>query len=140
MLVGVASVALNVTLNLLLVGPLQHGGLALATSAASIFGVAAMLWLLRRRLGHLGGRAIVSSLWRVLLSSGIMALAVEVTRRRAEVAWPGTGVAVQAARLLAEVGVGALVYGACALALGVPEMRLLLDFGGRAVRRLAVRA
>ena len=140
MLVGVASVALNVALNLLLVGPLKHGGLALATSAASIFGVVAMLWLLRRRLGHLGGRAMVGSLWRVLLASGVMALAVEGARRWAEAAWPGTGVAVQAARLLAEVGVGALVYGTCALALGVPEMRLLLDFGGRAVRRLAPRA
>ncbi len=65
---------------------------------------------------------------------------MEGARRRAEAAWPGTGVAVQAARLLAEVGVGALVYGACALALRVPEMRLLLDFGGRAVRRLAAGA
>jgi putative peptidoglycan lipid II flippase len=48
-------------------------GIPLATSLVNIAGTAALLLLLRPRLGTLGGRAIVSSYARIVLASGLAA-------------------------------------------------------------------
>jgi len=69
---GVAAVAVNIALNLVLVRYLAHGGLALATSLAALVGCLLLLYLLRRRLGHIGG-------WRLLQEVGKMSTAVLVT-------------------------------------------------------------
>ena len=49
-LVGFVSVAVNVVLALLLMWPLQHVGLALASSLSSYVNLLGLCWLLRRRL------------------------------------------------------------------------------------------
>ncbi|MGE5587971.1 MAG: murein biosynthesis integral membrane protein MurJ [Clostridia bacterium] len=54
MIVGAASVGINIGANLLLVGTLKHGGLALGTSLAGVFGVGVLLWRLRSRVRALG--------------------------------------------------------------------------------------
>lgn len=59
--IGIYSMILNTVLNLLLMGPLQHGGLALATSLAALFNVAMLIYYLRKRLGLMGGRKILRS-------------------------------------------------------------------------------
>ncbi len=69
---GAAALALNIVCNLLLMGPLQHGGLALATSISSFFNLALLIWLLRKRLGHIGWRSILSSMGKVSLASVVM--------------------------------------------------------------------
>jgi putative peptidoglycan lipid II flippase len=51
----VAAVAVNIILNLILVRWLAHGGLALATSLAALVSCLLLVYLLRRRLGHIGG-------------------------------------------------------------------------------------
>ncbi len=72
MKVGVWAMLLNIVLNIALMGPLKHGGLALATSLASIFNVVALLYLLKKRLGRLGGRQILNTTARISLSTAIM--------------------------------------------------------------------
>jgi len=57
-------------------GPMKHGGLALATSLSSIFNAAVMVHLLKKRLGRLGGKKIVRSLVKLVLAAAVMALAV----------------------------------------------------------------
>jgi len=74
--VGVFSMLLNIILNLILMGPLKHGGLALATSIAALFNVIILIYFLRKRLGLMGGRKILSSTIKLLLASGIMAIVV----------------------------------------------------------------
>ena len=49
-----------------LMGPLAHGGLALASSLGGYVNVALLLWVARRRLGRIGGRAMRASLARTL--------------------------------------------------------------------------
>ena len=49
---------LNLILNLIFMGPLEHGGLALATSISALFNVIALTYCLRKRLGLLGGKKI----------------------------------------------------------------------------------
>jgi putative peptidoglycan lipid II flippase len=61
-----------VTLSLLLMGPMQHAGLAAATTAAAIAQLVALLWLLRRRSGDLGMAEVTASAFRVLAASAVM--------------------------------------------------------------------
>jgi len=55
-----------------LMGPMQHAGLALATTAASIAQLGALLWLLRRRTGELGIPEISGSLVKIIAASAAM--------------------------------------------------------------------
>ncbi|MBI5197266.1 MAG: polysaccharide biosynthesis C-terminal domain-containing protein, partial [Nitrospirae bacterium] len=72
MIVGVAAVAVNILFSLLLMGPLQQGGLALATSLSSAFNFGVLVWILRRRLGHLYLRKTLDSVGRMVMASLLM--------------------------------------------------------------------
>jgi len=72
--VGIFSVLLNVALALALMWPLAHGGLALASSCAATFNLLFLLRLLKRRLGSLGGRPLLGSLWKTGVGSGCLAV------------------------------------------------------------------
>ena len=74
--IGIYSMILNIILNLILMGPLKHGGLALATSIAALFNVILLIHFLRKRLGLLGGRKILLSTIKLSFASGIMAIVV----------------------------------------------------------------
>ncbi len=67
-----------VVLSLSLMGPMQHAGLALATTAAAIAQLGALLWLLRRRTGPLGMAEINGSLVRILVASALMGAVIWV--------------------------------------------------------------
>jgi putative peptidoglycan lipid II flippase len=65
------SVALNLGLNLLLMRPLGHLGLALSASVTAIANFAQLSFYLRRRLGPLEGRRMLRTLTRVLAATAI---------------------------------------------------------------------
>jgi putative peptidoglycan lipid II flippase len=113
-------------------GPLAHTGLALATAIANAANLAGLMWLLRRRLGGLGGRALAASVLRVGAASAFMAAVVAAVAYLADWgpagAWPA-----RYARPLAGVLAGALAYLAAARLLGLAEMGELW----RALRRRA---
>jgi putative peptidoglycan lipid II flippase len=73
--VGCCAVCVNVFFDLILMGPLQHGGLALATSLASIFQIMLLIYLLRHKVGRIGFAVIAHSLVRIGLSTAAMAVA-----------------------------------------------------------------
>ena len=73
---GFWAVGLNIVLNLILVRYLAHGGLALATSIAALANCLLLAYYLRRRLGHLDGRRILSSTGKFAAASLAMGLAV----------------------------------------------------------------
>lgn len=77
--VRVAMLALlcNIVLSLSLMGPLQHGGLALATSIATMLNVSILLIFLVRKIGHLNWSAIANSLLR---TAGASLLVVIICR------------------------------------------------------------
>ncbi len=70
--VGIYSMLINIVLNLILMGPLQHGGLALATSLAALFNVVVLMYFLRKRLGLLGGKKILRSTIKMSIAAGAM--------------------------------------------------------------------
>ncbi len=65
-----------VGLSLALMGPMQHAGLAAATTAAAVTQLVALLWLLRRRSGPLGLTEITSSALRISAASAVMGAVV----------------------------------------------------------------
>jgi putative peptidoglycan lipid II flippase len=83
-LVAAAAVLVNIGLSLVLMGPLAHGGLALATAIASCVNFAVLVVVLRRRVGPFGGR-------RVARSAG---LAVVASAPAAAIGWGVSGAAI----------------------------------------------
>ncbi len=67
---------LNVIFSLLLMKPLLHGGLALASTLSALVNMLLLLWFLRRKIGPFGGRAISLCGFKALIASLPMALAV----------------------------------------------------------------
>ncbi len=55
---------INIVLNLILMGPLAHGGLALATSLSAMINFLSLLYLIQNRLGKLDTKKILLSLSR----------------------------------------------------------------------------
>jgi putative peptidoglycan lipid II flippase len=126
------SVALNLVLNLALMGPLHHLGLALSTSITAIANFLQLAFYLRRKVGPLEGRRMIGTLARVTVASVIAlapsALAIVWLRGR----WHG-GVAQEAA-LVAGSLASAIVLGYFAMrALRVAELGALED-AARAIR------
>lgn len=70
--IGLVAVAANVILNLILMGPLQHRGLALATSLSAILNFSLLLFILRKRIGRIDGKRILNSHLKVLLASSTL--------------------------------------------------------------------
>jgi len=71
-----ASILANVLLGIILMKPLDHGGLALATSLASILNLGLLVRALRMKLGSLGWRSIAHSICKSSICSVIMGLGV----------------------------------------------------------------
>src|SRR5438094_7107066 len=134
-LVAVVALAANIALSLLLMGPLRHAGLALATALSAILNMGLLVVFLARRLGAFGWEAILRSHARVLLAS----VPIVVT-----CLWvAGLGVWAQpeawaAKTIMLIVGIGISVAGYVTVhaLLGSDELDFLWDL----VRRKLVRA
>ncbi len=75
---AIASFVVNVALCILLVGPLSYGGLALATSISGIVNVVILCFILKKRLGSFGGRAIIASALRSISAAALMGAVLAV--------------------------------------------------------------
>ncbi|MCM0082497.1 murein biosynthesis integral membrane protein MurJ [Geomonas sp. Red32] len=73
---ALAAFVLNLLFSLALMGPMKHGGLALASSLSALGNMLLLLWFLRRKVGHFGGRAIILSAVKGIAATVPMALAV----------------------------------------------------------------
>ncbi len=125
--VKIASIALvvNVILGIVLMGPMRHNGLALATSLSSMLQLVLLIMVLRERLGRLDWQGISRSVGKTLAGSAAMGVAV----------WWLAGVLVAGhsvpfARLLfglaACIGAGVLLYVGISVLFKSQEMRGLL--------------
>jgi putative peptidoglycan lipid II flippase len=124
----VASGALlaNFLLARLLMGPLNIGGLALASTLAVSGEVLALLWILRRRMGGIDGRALALTLGRAVLGALVMGVTVNASLSALA---PLTAGLSERLALVVELGVSAIaglaVYWLVVLALGSQEVRAL---------------
>ncbi len=73
---AVISILANLLFGLVLASMMGQSGIALALSLSAIVNLALLLLLLRKRLGNLGGKKIVASVSRTVISSTLMGFAV----------------------------------------------------------------
>jgi putative peptidoglycan lipid II flippase len=133
--VGVISIIINVVLNFALIGPMGHGGLALAYSVAGLFMMVALLYLLRRKIGSFDGRALLISFTRSLLASVIMGLVVYFTAVYLESVLDMTSKLNQIIQAVTGIGLGVGVYGTFALAFRSEEALLAWNIFSRRFHR-----
>ncbi len=133
--VGARSVALSLGLGLLLVGPMEERGLALAAAVTAWVNLAILVWIARRRLRLRGmRRAGATALRAAALSAGAVAAAYAAARGTLDLAGDAS-LAARAAVLAAGVLAGAAAFALPALLLRVPEavaLREALRRGPRA--------
>lgn len=115
--VKMGSAAANILLAFLLIGPLSYGGLALSNSLAVSGEVLVCLFILRRRLGGVEGRRILSTLARVVVASAFMSAAVA-----AVMFWGRQGGSGAFGLVALGGGLGVLVFVSVALLLRVGEL------------------
>ncbi|RJQ85519.1 MAG: murein biosynthesis integral membrane protein MurJ [Desulfobacteraceae bacterium] len=122
---AVLSIAVNLLLGLILMGPMQHDGLALALSLASIFNLGLLTAALRRRLGALGGRGICVSAGKSALCAAAMGVCVW-----AETLWllpaAGKGIALLPGVAACALS-GAFIFILLARAMKLAELQILVD-------------
>jgi len=122
MRIALATVALNLALNLVLIWPLREAGLALATAITALLQTLVLALLLRRRSTEPGARALVPPVLAVLAISACMGGAVLLT----QALLPGDSWARTLLRLGAATGAGGIAYGLLAHLTKRPELRWLL--------------
>jgi putative peptidoglycan lipid II flippase len=120
-LVSVVSVLVNLGLNIALVRVMGFRGLALGTAIAAIFNAVVLLWLLRRRLGGIGGRRLLETLGKIALASAAMGLAAHLTLQWLEALLPGGGEIDKGVRVFASIAVALVVLAAAAKLLRIRE-------------------
>lgn len=72
--IAVLGVISNLIFSLILMGPLKHGGLALANSLAAGLSLFLLTLILRKRIGRIDGTRILRSLQKIFLGSAFMGL------------------------------------------------------------------
>jgi putative peptidoglycan lipid II flippase len=70
--IAIAAMVLNALLNIILMQFMYVGGLALATTISAVFNMAALVYLLRQRIGSLGARQIWASTQKVMFAAVVM--------------------------------------------------------------------
>jgi putative peptidoglycan lipid II flippase len=119
-----------------LVRTIGFQGLALGTSIAAIVNASLLLALLRRRLGGLEGRRLLTTLVKVTASSTVMAGAAVAMLRAMERSAPGPGLAAQAIRLGVTIGVSLAALAVMARVLGVEAFGDAVEMANSRVRKL----
>ncbi len=117
-LIGGATLGLNIVLSLALVRPLRHGGLALANALATTIEMIGLLLALRWRLKEIEIGQLLTSTSRIALAAGLMGLAVMGFLR---VTAPSQPIISAAGGIL----LGASVYFMLSLLLGSEESALI---------------
>ena len=117
---------LNVLLNLLLISPLKHSGLALATSISMMCNMIILLVLLRRRIRGLEGKMILASFWKVCVVSVVMAGGVYFILEGIPPLARVSAIACEIIRMSAAIGTGGLIFFLLTYLLRMEESKILL--------------
>ncbi|SHE66887.1 murein biosynthesis integral membrane protein MurJ [Desulforamulus putei] len=130
------TVVVNLIFSLLLIGPLKHGGLALANSIASLVNTAMLTWFLNKRIPGMLNAGVVKFLLQTSLATAAMAAAA----RGVDAAMAGLlapyGTLGLAAQVGAGISAGLLVFVAAVFLLKMEEAALVTLYAGKFLRRL----
>jgi putative peptidoglycan lipid II flippase len=131
---AVISLLANIILSVLLMGPMRHGGLALATSLASGLNLMLLVLALKKRLGRIGGRDILQSAVKSTMSAALMGTMILFVTK-----WVAPQTVSGSWYLLTLVGggvaVGAVFYLGVAWLFKCPEVVTAIDMVKTSLRR-----
>jgi putative peptidoglycan lipid II flippase len=121
--IGLLAVALNLGFNVVLMGPLQHVGVALSTALAAWVNALLLAWVLLRRRAYVMDRRARRALPRILAAAAAMGVAVAAL---GFVLPAGADSIARALRAAVLIGVGAAVFLGAGLALRAFDPREVL--------------
>jgi putative peptidoglycan lipid II flippase len=130
-LISMSTIGATVLLYFPLMRLYQHTGLALAVSIGSVMNFGALFWMLRRKIGGLGGRKLLDSGLRILAASAVAAAVAAGVARAVKSA---VGLDHVAGRILVvglALAAASLVYLGMCLLLRVQELKPLLGWVAR---------
>ncbi|MEG2074484.1 MAG: lipid II flippase MurJ, partial [Angelakisella sp.] len=129
---SIITLVLNTIFNLILLKPMAHSGLALATSLSGIVTLIMLTVSLRRRIGQLGLKCFFISLFKMLLATCGMSAAIVPVYGAMFALTQSIAIALTVA-----VGCGIIIYGLLNILLRTREMGIVVVgiaeklFGGR---------
>ena len=135
-LISIASVMLNLALNLVLVSVLGYRGLALGTAIAAMFNAVVLLVLLGRRIGGLEGARVGTALLKIVVASAVMGAAALATSRWLEAIVPGEQWYLRMTQVFGAIVAGVIVLIGGARLLRISELDAAVS---RIARRVARR-
>jgi putative peptidoglycan lipid II flippase len=124
--VAVAAMLANIAFSLALMGPLKHGGLALALSLASTLQLCMLIVLLRKRLEGIDGRVVMGSMVRSFLSSLIMGACIYLLTSKILAGRSTQSIFGLTTGLLVTIAAGVIIYVISAKVLGSKEVSYLM--------------
>lgn len=122
---AVISVVVKVVLSVILMQWLDHGGLALSTSLASMLNLGLLVWALRIKLGALGWRNIAESVCKTMICSVTMGAVVWITALYIIPSGEGNIIGLFFG-LMGSIVFGIVLYGSFALLLKSQELEKVL--------------
>ena len=126
----------NVIASLILMGPLQHGGLALAVSIASSVNITVLVIILRKKIGPFFENDFLRSVARGIFASLIMGAAIIMVLFFME--WcVASDLVGRIFTLIIAVVVGGIVFVTASFLLGGSEMRVVVDMVRRKLGKKA---
>lgn len=134
--VKIATLALlaNAGFGVILMFPLKHGGLALATSLSAGLNFILLLFFLRKKIGPLNGIRIWTSFIRYSIAAGIMAIGMHWVMGMVQ--WGIEGFTIEKLfMLIAAISLGIAAYGGASLLMGCEELPTLLRMVQHKIRK-----
>ena len=107
--ISMATVALNIALNLILVNLIGYQGLALGTSVAAIANALVLLIVLNRRLGGLNIKQIITTGVKIAIASLVMGAAATLTHSWLLLSWVSDNFLTRFGSITVSIGVGLIV-------------------------------
>ncbi len=124
---SVLSIVINIIFSLLLLGPMQQGGLALAYSIAGIANMVLLLLFYKRKMGNIGASVMLKSFSKMAVAVAIMAAAVIVLLNLFEFNLDMSNKWLQIVELLLTIGVGGGIYFLITYLWKMEESSLVID-------------
>lgn len=126
MKIGMITVTTNIVLNLILIGPMKHNGLALATSIAASVGTIIKLKMLKYKPIDTSLKENLSVLFKAVFAASIMGIFVYFLANSVIDLYSGSSF-VNFAKLILVVLSGATVYGAIIYLFKIEEIRDIIE-------------
>ena len=131
---AVIALLVNVVLSILLMGPMRHGGLALAASLASGVNLILLIRALKKRLGWIGADDILQSVFKSTASAAVMGgvialVALWAAPKCSRSPW------YLLAWVLGSVAAGSVLYGVCARLFKCRELGAMVDMVRTSLRK-----